>query len=457
MSGKRISKRLLIPIVAASAFLVLIGAAAAFYFGYYMNPSVIYSQSLGDTGKGYDRIVNYADQESKLKIKGYTGSGSYDYQTSGTTVDGKIAFKGSGDNSDLAFDVGTQGVRVNTDIRTIQSGAATPDVYVKLSGIKGLGTALGTPDLDPELAKLDGNWIFIDHTIIDSLDSQAGQSSGSSSSPTRDQVLDEARAFGQVNKEYLFSTAKDKAVTKVVKNVGKETVDGHKTYHYVISLQKDNVKKYILAQRDALKSSKLDAWLKKNGYESSIMSSLQDAANSADSIKSSDTYDIWMDTSHRVVYKVRIKDTSTDNPANNYVDLGLNYKGGDDYPFFIAAKSDDGSGLVTNYSFVIDINTKTNKTAFTFSVKDSGSDSDSLSANFGFQPSLSSVDISKPSGAIPITQVLNDLGLGGALGNGGASSSGLSPLVLGQKIHLPGGTLPVTTIQNALLRQVLSR
>ena len=420
-----------------------------------MNPSVIYSQSLGDTGKGYDKLVNYANQESKLNIKGYTGSGSYKVESSGSTVDGKIAFKGSGNNADLTFDVGTQGVRVSTDIRAIKSSSNTPDVYLKFSGIKGLGGAIGAPDLDPELAKLDGNWILIDHTLIDSLNTESGQSQ--MTYPTRAQVLDEASAFGKVNKEYLFSTSKDKAVTKVVKKIGKETVDGHKTYHYVIALQKDNVKKYILAQRDALKGSKLDDWLKKNDYESSVISSFNDAADSTKDIKDSDTYDIWMDTSHRVVYKFRVKDTSANNPADNYVDIGLNYKGGDDYPFFVSGKSDDGSGLTSTYSFTTDINTKTNRTDFKLDAKDSGSYSDSATAEFGIQPKTSAVSIDKPSSAIPIMQVLNDLGLS----NSGtdSSSGGIAPLLLGNKLKLNAGgpAASVSTVQNALLDKLIKQ
>ncbi len=445
------SKKLMVPIIAATAVFLLIGATAAFYFGYYMNPSVIYSQSLGNTGKGYDKLVEYADKESKLDIKGYTGSGSYQIKSSGNSADGKIAFKASGDNSDLTFDVGTEGVRVNVDLRTIKSATKTPDVYMKFGGIKGLGGALGSPELDPELAKLDNNWIVVDHTLIDSLNAQSGQSQSDTTYPTKEQMLDEARAFGKVNQEYLFSTAKDKAVTQVVKKIGAEKVDGHKTYHYVIALQKDNVRKYILAQRDALKSSKLDDWLKKNDYETDAMNSFSDAADSTKDIKSSDTYDIWMDTGRRVVYKVRVN--GKENPANNYVDFGLNYKGGDDYPFFISAKSDDGSGLTTNYSFVTDINTKTGKTDFKLNVQDSGSDTDSLAGEFGFQPTTSVQKIDKPSGAIPITQVLSDLGLSDSSGAG--ASGDLSPVVLGNKLHASESSGSVNAIQNALLRRLV--
>ncbi|HXE10423.1 MAG TPA: hypothetical protein VN554_03290, partial [Verrucomicrobiae bacterium] len=225
--NRRFPKKIIIPIVAA---VLLIGGASAYYFGYYSNPSVIYSQSLGNTGKGYDKLVDFADKQSKLASKGYTGSGSYKFKTDGFSTDGDIGYKGNNSNDELTFDLGLAGTRINADIRTFKtSNSATPDFYFKVGGLKGLGTVAGEPDLDPYLAKLDNEWIVVDHTFYDSLTAGSSDSSNGPSSPTHDQVMDEARAFGRVNQQYLFSTDKDKAVTMVVKKYGRETVDGHKT------------------------------------------------------------------------------------------------------------------------------------------------------------------------------------------------------------------------------------
>ena len=60
---------------------------------------------------------------------------------------------------------------------------------------------IGTPGLNPGLAKLNGRWIVIDQTFVDNLAAAAQNGSDSgSTSPTRAQVLDEARAFGEVNR-----------------------------------------------------------------------------------------------------------------------------------------------------------------------------------------------------------------------------------------------------------------
>lgn len=439
--------------------LVLLIGAAAFYFGYYQNPSVIYSQSLSNTGKGYNNLIDYLDQQSKTATKGYTGSGNYNIKASGYSTDGQLSYKSNGKDTDMAFDIGAGTTRINTEVRAIKSTGSVPDLYFKFVGIKGLGSSLGDPALNSELAKLDSRWIAVDHTFIENLEAAAGQSDANSlTTPTQAQVLDEARAFGTVNQQYVFTTSKDKAVTRVVKKYGKETVDGHKTYHYQVALQPDNVKKYILAQRDALRGSQLDAWLKQNHLETSVLNSFNQAADSTKDIKSSDTFDVWMDTSHRVVYKVRINDTQ--NPAENYADIGLDYKGGSDYPLFISGKSED-SGTTYTYSFVTDLDTKSNNTGVKFNEQSTGSDAVTISSNFNFKANTAPPTIAKPSNAIPLSQVLDDLGLGGLLSgstSASSSSSGSSALVLKHDLSgLTGTGNPVDAARNTLLTGLVSR
>lgn len=419
-AGKR-PKKLLIGLAAG---LVLIIGVVAWYFGYYMNPSTVYDQSLKNTGKGYDKLVDYVDAQDKLPQKGYTGSGSYKVKTGTFSTDGKVAVKGDSANGELTFDIGLGATRVNADIRTIKSSGDTPDIYVKASDIKGLGTIIGVPALDTSLAKIDNTWIVIDHTFIDNLNSiataQAQADSSAMQGPTHAQLLDEARAFGKVNQQYLFSTDKNKAVTKVVKNYGKETVDGHKTYHYKVILQKDNVKKYIYAQRDALKASTLNDWLKKNKYDTYAYDSFNSAADSTKDIKSTDTYDVWMDISHRIIYKVRF--SGKQNPASNYVDVGLDYKGGDTFPFFVNGNFKD-SQSTDSFSFVTTLDTKSGDIGFKFNSQAGGSDGGTVAADFILKPATTAIKVSKPSGAIPLSQVLSELGYSDLLSQLQSSSS----------------------------------
>lgn len=418
-SGKNLLKKLLWPGVAAGVLLI---GFLIYYFGYYANPSFLYGQAMKNTGKGYDKLVDYVDKDSKMYDKGYTGSGSYSVKFSSFSTDGKINLKANGANSDLTFDVGIAGSRINADIRTIKgSSGTTPDVYFKANGLDGLGTLAGTPQLDPTLKSLNNQWVVIDHTLIDSLNAEASQTDGNTAWPTRAQILDEARAFGRVNQQYVFTTAKDKAITKVVRKEGRETVNGHKTYHYVIALQKANVRKYYLAQRDALKKSKLNDWLKKNNLDKDVYDGLTQSADGAKDIKSDQTYDIWMDMSNRVVYKIRFSEET--NPANNYTDLGLNYKGGSTYPFFISGKYKDDNNK-TDLLFTTTVDTKTGEAALKLNANFTGSDAGSIKADFTFKPSTSTIKIDKPTGAMSFTQFLSQLGLGDLIDTSAVSSPG---------------------------------
>lgn len=403
-------------LIGAGVAVVLIGLAA-FYFGYYTNPSVIYSQALANTGKGYDKLISYADTQSKIQYKGSEGSGSFSYKSLSFSTDGKLAFKSDSNNGEFTFDVGAGVSRVSADVRYLKSSTKTPDLYLKAGGLKGMGSLLGfgSPQIDAAVNKYDNTWIAIDHTMLDNLQGSVAAAAGSSSaaSPNRADILDELRAFGRVNQQYLFSTNKDKAITTVVKKYGVENTGGHRAYHYKVALNKANVKKYITAQQAALKASKLGDWLKKNNYESSVNSSFGSLQQSADSIKSSDTFEVWADMGKRIIYKLRFNNSGS-NPAENYVDVGLDYKGGDNYPFFISGQS-KSSGQTTSGSLIATLHTKSNGVDFKLSVKNGGSSGGTLEGDFSYKPTTASVQIAKPPGAVPLAQVLSELGFGDVL------------------------------------------
>lgn len=408
------------PVLAGFVVLLLGIGFAAYYFGYKHNPSVIYSQSLSNSAKGYDKLVSYVDEQSKAKSSGTVGTGSFKLKSEGFSTDGKIAFKSDNKNSELSFDVGLVGARLSFDSRLIDSSAGSPDVYIKASGIKGLGTMAGFADLDASLAKLDSSWIVIDHTLFDSFADQKS-AANSIKPPTESQILDAAEAFGKVNQQYLFSTKQDKAVFSVTKKVGFEEVDGHSTYHYEVAVQKNNLKAYIDAQKSALLASKLSPWLKANGYDKIAESALDDTKNSVNAIKSNEKIDMWADVDQRIIYKVRFVDAK--NPATSFVDVGLDYKGGNDFPFFIATQTKDGSDK-SNFKAVINLNTETKETEFKVDASTTGSSAVTFSLKMNFKSSGQAVKVEKPANAKPLAQVLSELGYGDLLGQLGTFSSG---------------------------------
>lgn len=421
---KRRKKPLLIGLAVA---VLLGGSAAAYYVGYYTNPSVILSQSLSNTGKGASKLVDYFDQQSRLPYKGAEGSGTYSLKFGATATDGTFSFKGSGENSDTTVDVGLGATRVKADLRTIKASAGnSPDVYIKASGIKGLGALSGSPQIDAAVNQYDDKWVVIDHTLFDNLSAAASQSQSTAiaqNMPTGAQVVDALKAASQVNQQYLFTTDKNKAVAVVVQKFGQESVDGHKTYHYKMTLDKDHTKAYLVAQHDAVKASKLGQWLSKNNYQSALDSSFTSAEDSTKDISSKDTFELWSDVNTRLVYKVR--PNVSGSSAGNYVDIGLDYKGGSSYPFFIKGQSEDSSGTSTG-SLVATLDSQTSSIGLKLAFHNGGDSK--FNADLTFKPSNNVVKIDTPTGAVPLMQVLGQLGLSSQLNSYlGASAANPTP------------------------------
>lgn len=395
-------------ILGAAGVVLLALLGAGYYFGYYTNSSVVYAQSLSNTGKGLTTLTNQLTAQPKIAYKGYTGSGTYKIDSNGTSTDGKFSFKSTDENSDSQFDVGLGTSRVNVDIRTIKSVGLHPDIYFKASGLTGLSSSMGSPELEKIADKYNDKWIVVDHTLIDNLQKQYTDTSNFAL-PTSEQIMDEVHAANNVNQDYLFSTSKDKAVTTIIKTYGMETVDGHKVIHYQVGFNKPNLKKYITAQNQALLNSKLNDWIKQNKLSDKVKSSYEDALKSVDNIKPSDTFDMYSDINSRLVYKFKFSDKK--NPATNYVDVGLDYKNNQELPFFVTGVAKEGADT-TNYSFKVKSNAKTKAVNVDILINKTGSSKSNISSSFSFSPTAVAPVIITPTGAYQVAELMQELGLG---------------------------------------------
>jgi hypothetical protein len=159
---------------------------------------------------------------------------------------------------------------------------------------------------------------------------------------------------------------------------------------------------------------------------------------STDQIKASDTIDVWANEDSHLIYKIRISDSS--NPAENFTDIGLNYKSGDSFPFFVSGQ-DKADSSTTTYSIVATLNTKSNTLSTTIQVKDNDSSSPfSLTGNFSFKPNNTALNISVPAGAESITDVLSKLGLSQYLTElqslGSNAQTALNPINISSSLKL---------------------
>lgn len=406
MEPKKRSKK--IAIIAAASVVLLAVAGAGFYFGYYTNSKLAYDQALNNSGKALDEITNELTAKPQVAYKGYTGSGTYKYDSASYSTDGNLSFKSDTENSEFKFDVGVGVTRVEIELRGMKSASSNPDIYFKAGGIRGLGDMVG-PEFGAITTKYDNKWIVIDHTLLDNAQKQL-IAADSGMPPTSEQIVSAVNNFSDVNRQYLFSTDEDKAVATIKNDYGMKTVDGRKVFHYEVGVNKPNLKKYIAAQETALKNSKLNDYIKQNDYTKSVENYFDDAIKSVDEIKATDTVDMYVDANKRIIYKFT-KVTDTKNPAMNFVDVGFDYKGGDELPFFVKGVSKEGD-TTSKIDMKLTANASTKLVTFKLNFEDDSTDKIKVTTDLKFQPSTSTVTIAKPTGAVPLATLFEELGLG---------------------------------------------
>lgn len=313
-----------------AALVILGGVAAALYVTGVNNPEKLWKTALSNTSKGYDRLVTYSN-EQQSKNSGGALKGTYNISANNVTADGTIDSKFDAKNSSTKVDLGVSGTRFSAEIlTTIPENAKNPDLYVKVSGVKGLDTLFGSsaPGLGAALSSFDNQWLFVDHTIFDQAEQTQGESTGLAQLSDED-VKVVAETFGRVNNEYIFTDNSSKAVLTVKQNVGKEKRDSRDVYHYKVGYNKANLKAYVTTMKDEINKTKFKGLL-------ATEKEFNDLIASVDKLDENGQADVWVDTKTKLIRTVRFSDSKN---QGNFFEVGLSYNGGDDYPFVLAAES----------------------------------------------------------------------------------------------------------------------
>jgi hypothetical protein len=289
----------------------------------------------------------------------------------------------------------------------VPEGSIYPDIYFQLSGIKSLG--LG--DLAPGIGDYDGTWISVSSSYLQSLGSDYGVKGGDNTKQqlTAVDIAELAKAGSSVTQQYRFSTDPDKAVFIKKSFVGKEAMDGLKTYHYKVGVNTEHATAYCVALENAILST--NAAQKLAGGDTQIANAKktvsQDCANNVkDSFKSGDTYDMWIDGKYKLIHKFRIYDKSD---TKSYTDIGQTYVGGDKLSFFANYHGDTDK---LDGSFKLDTDVKASKTTATFTVKSTDTDMPyDVTIKLNAEASTKAVPFTKPATSVPIEDILKKLGV----------------------------------------------
>jgi hypothetical protein len=415
VSAGKPKKRWVLPVIGVAALLVLIGGG--YVFGLYLpnRPDAIYATGLKRSGTAVDSLVSYASAAATKSYKSYDVNGKLVVKGD-VSMDAKLT--GSFDekaNGTLTVNADILGEKITADVRSLHvDDNASPDVYVRVGGIKSALDTYGLTYLD----SLDNQWLAIDHTLIDSMASSL-EMSDATKTPTNAQVSDAVVKAQTVNKKYLFTDDAKTAVLKDPKYIGKETKDGRPTYHYQVGYDKAHLQAYIKAMKTALDSSSLNSWSKsandgKNLSELVDFDSLQDTISKA---KANYTFDLWIDSETKVIHALHFTDPS--DKTSSFT-IAQNYTGGDTYPFALTISGkDDLTGDTVNASVKLALNTATNKESGELTFKEGGTNG---SFNFDITPSSKELKIVAPTGAQSVMSVLDLLGLNSLTSDSTATS-----------------------------------
>lgn len=394
---------------------LLLGSGAAAYMKFVVNsPENIWEKALQNTSAGYKEIVEISKQDP---AKGGKIEGSLSL-TAPLAASGSMKGSWYEQNSQISGSVDIAGVSADAEIRTIATDTDSADIYFKLDGLDSVMPLIeaAQPELAPIVGEVNGNWYTADSTLLSSV--LPAESANSTMTLSTDEIADIASKVGTVLDERLFTVDNTKAAVVVKDSVGREEFDGHDTFKYNLTVQEQQLKEFVTALEDALKGTALDSLVKDmtadDGVETPTdVDSILDSVDNPD--YSSFRAETWVDMKFKYIRNVRITPVDKEGKSEGYIDFGLDYSGGDVWPFSIGVTTTatEESADTMNALFSLAFNKASKNLDLGFNL--SGTiDSQKFEGNgkLNITPSNDTLNVEKPEGATSVVELLG-LVLGG--------------------------------------------
>lgn len=408
VTKKRRSKWLM-PVIIIGALLV-IGGGAYGYMGVYMQtPQNVWKSALRNTGDSLTAYVNTTQ-------KSYSGgkiNGTFT-MTSPTTADGSVTGAFDAKNAVLSMNAGALGVRATAELRSIITDPATsPDVYIKLGGLKTISGLMGSSSPYTSLLnQLDDTWYFVDHTLTAQAATKVGTAPESAEQLQKD-IQTIATKVNVVFQDYIFTTDQNKAVIVVKESLGKEDFKGRKSQKYIAQVRKHQLKDMVVVLKDTLKETRAKEWVVGTSGKT-----FEEQANFEQLIKEIDalsedklTAEVWVDSGLKYIRNVRITAPNQKDNATSTVDFMMDYIGGESVPLTVTSTVKDTKN---NGSVQLGVTLHKNSSNAEFNLVVAGSSNGQridATLKVAVEPTNDPVAVAKPDGAKNIMGLL-----GGVLG-----------------------------------------
>lgn len=397
------------------AAILLIGGLYLFLIFLPSRPQAVWNTSLNRSGQAIDKLVNNATEQqtidafkkSKISIKldgsgaGANYSGTFDTKFDDTKADGSLTIKAEQSEGDESVEL------VAKFLSEFKNESKYPTIYFQVTGLASFGLDTYAPGLE----SYDGKWVAIDESYWKTLNVTPEQLSAERKKEiTSEDIATSAREITKTTSAYVLTSNPDKAVFEQKKFIGKEKVDGLNTYHYQVGINKQHAKDFCSAIVTTSMNTPVYKKLAGNDNETvdeqSKNDTIKECQDSVDKdIDDNDTFDLWMDSKYKLVYKARFTEN---NKPNTYVDIGQNYKGDNQVSLFTNYYNDEDKNEVKS-SVQTDI--KSHKTTGNLEFKGGeGDEAYNVKLTLEAKPYTGDIEVTEPAGAIPFQQVLKDLG-----------------------------------------------
>lgn len=422
--GKKSKKKL---IIALTAFAVILLLGAGYVFGFYIpnKPENVWKTGLDRSGDAIEQIVNKATETEKLnQIKNSEITGSLEFSSQDLNFNGNLVSKLNETKSDSNLDISFQdntGQETSLNLKALThlpEGKKYPNIFFQFNG----ASQLGLNAFIPELSKYESKWIGVDSDYLEELSNYGGgtKPEGNQKNITSEEYAEIVRTVSATSSEYLFTSDPEKAVIENRGFVGKEEVDGLKTYHYQAAVNEANAKKFCVALSERV--IVLPAWQKLFELDEESTQKMKDSAKitcEGEWPKDPDddgVFDVWVDSKYKLIYKIR---DYTDKDKKDYFEIGQKYTGGDDILFFANVHDDESQ---FDLRLELGTNLETNITKVSLSASQKSEAITGLfgpfeaKASFEAKPFDGEINVDEPEGTIKLQDILESLGVNSTSG-----------------------------------------
>lgn len=416
-TGRRKKPWVIGAILAVVVTILAVGAV----FGYYLpnTPARVWSTGMSRSGKALATVVEKAAEpktieryaQSKMSLDASltwgetTAKLTWNGMSDDKNAKGKLVLSASGGSTTPASE------EYRGTLEYLLQYAETkqlPDLYFKASDLQNISLS----DYSPELGAYVNKWIFVSADALKEYYPGFNADETSKDKRVNSQDLaDAAKTLVETAQDYVLTSDGSRAVIVQKNFVGKETVDGVKTYHFKAGINRDNAKKYCEVLVEKIASTSLYKKLADDSVqtENEKKASIRSCQQSVDeTVKDSDVFDVWIHAKYKLVHKVRIPAEQSSDVV--YTEIGQNYKGGDTISLF--TRYHDGGDNPYDAEWTLETNTQTGVTTSKASGKPPKLSEDGIAfqVTFTAEPTQAAVDSVAPKDAVPIQTILGELG-----------------------------------------------